>query len=361
MTADTVALCFAALPFVLALWNLTLFRTPQRVAQPAAVSVIIPARNEEQNIGPTCAAVLNSESVVLELLVLDDHSTDHTATILAGIGDPRLRVIPVPPLPPGWTGKQFACATGAALARYELMAFIDADVRLAPDALGRIAGFMQRERVGLGSGFPREVTSGFADGLLLPLIHFLLLGFLPIAAMRRVRSPAFGAGCGQIIAVWREAYRRAGGHGAVRQTMHDGILLPRAFRRAGIMTGIFDASRFATCRMYETAGALAQGLMKNATEGMAKPVALPLWTGLLGCGHVLPVVLVLTQPDRMALAALAVSVATRLILALRFRAPLWSALLHPLGVTAFLALQWLALIRQHRGRPATWRGRAYAP
>ena len=97
--------------------------------------------------------------------------------------------------------------------------------------LARIAGFMQRERVGLGSGFPREVTSGVVDGLLLPLIHFLLLGFLPIAAMRRVQSPAFGAGCGQIIAVCREAYLRAGGHGAVPPL--ELIIRRKLYRRAG--------------------------------------------------------------------------------------------------------------------------------
>jgi hypothetical protein len=346
---------------VLALYNLALFRTPSRATEAVALSVIIPARNEERNIGAACAAVLGNEGVDLELIVLDDHSTDGTAAILAGFGDRRLRVIPVPALPPGWTGKQHACASGAALARHDLLLFIDADVQLASDALMRIAGFMQREGVGLGSGFPREVTAGFADGLLVPLIHFLLLGFLPIAAMRRSLSPSLGAGCGQMIAVRREAYLRAGGHGVAPRTMHDGIMLPRAFRRAGIMTGIFDASRFATCRMYSSTNELVEGLMKNATEGMAKPLALPVWSVLLGCGQVLPALLVLMRPDWTSLIAMALGVTTRLILARRFRAPTWSAFLHPLGVAALLLVQWAALLRQLRGHAATWRGRAYAP
>ena len=184
---------------------------------------------------------------------------------------------------------------------------------------------MQQERVGLGSGFPRELTAGFADGLLLPLIHFLLLGFLPIAAMRRSGSPALGAGCGQMIAVRKDAYQLAGGHGAVRRTMHDGIMLPRAFRAAGVMTGIFDASRFATCRMYGNTGDLLEGLLKNATEGMAKPIALPIWTLILGFGQVLPLLLMLLQPGLVLFVALLVGIATRLLLALRFHAPVWSA------------------------------------
>ncbi len=361
MIADYVALFFAAGPLLLLLTNSFLFRTPALSTRSMAISVIIPARNEESNIGEACAAVLRSTGVTLELIVLDDHSTDATAAVLAAIDDQRLHIASVPHLPSGWTGKQHACATGARLARHDLMLFIDADVRLAPDALSRVAGFMQNEDVGLGSGFPREVTTGFLDGLLLPLIHFLLLGFLPIAAMRRSVSPALGAGCGQMIAVRRDAYERAGGHGAIARTMHDGIMLPRAFRGAGIKTGIFDASRFASCRMYTGTIDLFEGLLKNATEGMAKPVALPIWTLLLGFGQVLPALLMLIRPNWVPAAALLAGIATRLLLAVRFRAPSWSALLHPLGVTILLAVQWVALVRQIRGRPAKWRGRAYAP
>jgi hypothetical protein len=361
MIAAYLSLFFAAGPFLLTIANLRLFRTPPVNCQKTEISVIIPVRNEEHNIGACSAAVLASSGITLELIVLDDHSTDKTTTILAEIDDPRLRVASVPPLPLGWTGKQHACATGAALARYDLMLFIDADVRLEPDAISRVCAFMQREPIGLGSGFPRELTAGFADGLLLPLIHFLLLGFLPISAMRRSALPALGAGCGQMIAVRKDAYWRAGGHGAVARTMHDGIMLPRAFRAAGIMTGIFDASRFATCRMYSARSELFEGLLKNATEGMAKPVALPVWTTMLGCGQILPALLILLQPSWVTGCALLLGITTRLLLAWRFRAPVWSALLHPLGLAVLLSVQWIALVRQFRGRPATWRGRAYVP
>lgn len=354
-----LSLFLAVGPAVLALANLATFARPVRAAGRTAISVVIPVRNEEDNIAAAVGCVLASPHADVDLVVMDDHSTDGTRAVLAGIEDKRLRVCDVPALPPGWTGKQHACAAGARLARHELVVFIDADLRLAPDALARIAGFMQREDVGLASGFPREVTTGLADGMLLPLIHFLLLGFLPIPAMRRSSSPALGAGCGQMIAVQRGAYVRAGGHAAVPATMHDGLMLPRAFRRAGIMTGIFDASSFASCRMYGSGGALLEGLLKNATEGMAKPIALPVWTVLLGGGQVLPVLLVFLAPGWPAGIALLLGIGTRLILAVRFGSPVWSAFLHPFGVAALLAVQWTALIRQWRGRPMTWRGRAY--
>ena len=360
MTLAWISLFLAAGPLLLGLGNLLLYRCPAPARDRPRVSVLIPARNEEANIGDATACVLASEGVELELVVLDDGSTDRTGDILRAIADPRLKVAASPGLPAGWSGKQHACQALSRLARHELMVFVDADVRLAPDALARMAGFMEGDpALGLASGFPAQVTVTWAERLLLPLIHFLLLGYLPIAAMRRQVSPALGAGCGQLFIARRDAYERAGGHAAIRASLHDGITLPRAFRRAGIMTGLFDAAPFARCRMYRSTAQVWEGLTKNATEGMAKPVALPVWTAILGGGQVLPLALMIAAPSAPAAAALAAGVGLRLALARRFRAPVLSALLHPLGVLALLVVQWAALIRAARGRPATWRGRAY--
>ncbi len=353
------ALCLAALPLLLGLANLFLLRTPAPAKGRPAVSVLIPARNEEANVADACAAVLASEGVDLELIVLDDASTDRTPEILRGIADERLRVVRGSALPPGWSGKQHACHVLSGLAQHELMVFVDADVRLGPDALARMAGFMQRHAVGLASGFPAQITRSWSELLFLPLIHFLLIGYLPIAGMRRSLSPGLGAGCGQLFVARRGAYVRAGGHAAIRASLHDGLTLPRAFRRAGEMTDLFDASGFARCRMYASAAQLWEGLCKNATEGMAKRGALPVWTAILGGGQVLPAVLMLVAPSDVAALALAAGVGLRLVLAARFRQSLLSAVLHPVGIAALLGLQWWSLLRAARGRKATWRGRAY--
>jgi len=354
-----IVLALAALPLLMTLVNLRYFRKPEGATNHPAVSVLIPARNEEDNIGAACAAILAGQGVELELIVLDDASTDRTAAILAAIHDPRLRVAAAPPLVPGWSGKQNACHALSTLATHELMVFVDADVRLAPDAVSRMAGFMARHQVGLASGFPRQVTVSWSEQLLLPLIHFLLLGFLPMPIMRRRLDPGLGAGCGQLFIVRRDAYLSAGGHAAIRASLHDGIMLPRAFRRAGHMTLLFDATGFATCRMYRNAAQVWEGLCKNATEGMAKPGTLPVWTLILGGGQVLPLALLLWSPGWLGALALSAGLGTRLVLAARFRQPLLSALLHPVGVAALLVVQWFSLVRAARGGRATWRGRAY--
>ena len=357
--ASWSALGLAALPLCLTLDNLRRYRTPAPAVGQPSVSVLIPARNEAANIGEAVGCVLASRDVEIELVVMDDGSTDATPAILCAITDGRLRVATGAGLPPGWSGKQHACAALARLATHELMVFVDADVRLAPDALSRMAGFMQRHGMALASGFPRQITRSWSEILLLPLIHFLLLGYLPLVRMQRSLSPGLGAGCGQLFIARADAYARAGGHAAIRASLHDGLTLPRAFRRAGLMTGLFDASHFATCRMYADAAGVWEGLTKNATEGMAKPAALPAWTLILGGGAVLPVLLVLVHPTMLAWLACACFLATRMLLAWRFRQSVASAVLHPLGIAALLGLQWAALLRAATGRPATWRGRAY--
>jgi hypothetical protein len=159
--------------------------------------------------------------------------------------------------------------------------------------------------------------------------------------------------------VRRDAYIRAGGHAAIKASLHDGIKLPRAFRAAGMLTGLFDATEIADCRMYTGAGVLWEGLTKNATEGMATPIALPVWTVILAGGQVLPLPLFLLDPGIVSGAAVAASIGLRLVLAWRLRQSVASALLHPLGVLGLLVVQWWALVRSLRGIPATWRGRAY--
>lgn len=376
MTLDALALASAGLaviPVLLAAVNLLAYRPPPAATERSpAVSVLIPARNEAANIEAAVRAALASSGVEIEVIVLDDASTDRTAEIVEALAteDPRVRLERAPPLPAGWSGKQHACHVLAGLAAHDLLVFVDADVRLAEDAVARMAGFVETRGIGLASGFPREVTGGFAEHLVIPIIHFLLLGYLPVPFGRWLRGTGFGAGCGQLFIARRADYETAGGHAAIKASLHDGIKLPRAFRRAGVMTDLFDATDIAACRMYRGAAEVWAGFSKNATEGMATPVALPVWTILLFGGQVLPFVLLLAGmfagvlgPDVLLLVgfAAALTIAVRLVFAARFRQSVLGAVLHPVGVLIVLAIQWAALARALRGGTTRWRDRDYEP
>jgi Glycosyl transferase family 2 len=385
-----VAFILSAAPCALFLFNLKLYR-PTEKGHPTkdpgmpemkqdlgkdgdapscltnGISVLIPARNEERNIEGAVASILANHKVDLEVIVMDDHSTDRTATIVSGMsrGDLRLRLESSPGLPPGWCGKQHACNTLAKRARYPFLVFMDADVRLAPDALRRMLAFVKEREVALASGVPHQELGTFSEWLLLPLIHFVLLGFLPIHRMRQSTSPACSAGCGQLFIVRREAYQTCGGHASIRNSLHDGLQLPRVFRKAGFQTDLFDATDLATCRMFQSNGEVWRGLARNATEGLAAPGTIMPMTLFLAGGQILPFILLglrsaLTGKG-LALAVLAMGLAffPRMIASRRFRQPLSSVLLHPFGVAGLLCIQWYAFFTSLSGRPRQWRGRAY--
>jgi len=372
-----VTLACAAGPALLYVWNHFLFRPPPRVGRaessrpdiaPTKISVLIPARDEEAAIAACVEAVLASRGVELEVVVLDDHSADRTAAVVREIAakDARVRLEPAPPLPAGWCGKQHACHALAGHARFPVLSFLDADVRLSPDALARMALFLRRSRAGLVSGFPRQETGTVLERLVIPLINWLLLSYLPMVGMRHTRHAVFGVGCGQWFTTTRVAYEAVGGHEAVKASLHDGLTLPRAYRRAGFHTDICDATDLAACRMYRSAAGVWYGLAKNAREGMAATSQIGFWTLLLLSGQVLPLIAfgaALAEADRVATAlaagAVACSVVPRFIAARRFRQSWFGAALHPVGVLVLLGIQWYAVVRAAAGRPVGWKGRGH--
>jgi glycosyltransferase involved in cell wall biosynthesis len=379
-------LCFfAAVPAVMFLWNLRWYREPGvGGVENFRVAVLIPARNEERNIGDCVESVLAGRGVALEVLVLDDASTDGTAEVVREIAlrDARVRLVGSRELPQGWNGKQHACWVLAQESDTPLMLFLDADVRVAPDAVARCVGEMRVREVALLSGFPRQVLGGWAEWMLLPLIHFVLLGLLPMGRMRKTRKVAYAAGCGQFFLAEREAYFACGGHAAIRDTRHDGLRLPEEFRRHGLRTDLVDLTELAEVRMYESASEVWMGLAKNATEGLGSPGRIVPVTVLLLMGQVLPVVAGvlwvafwvssevvgarLDDPQAAVMVSWLLAVAVvgsylpRVIAVWKFKQPRVPAVLHPVGILMLLGVQWYALGRQVLGRPVEWRARSYS-
>jgi hypothetical protein len=193
-------------------------------------------------------------------------------------------------------------------------------------------------------------------------MEFVLYGFLPFGAMRRSTDPAFGAACGQLIAVKRDAYEAVGGHGAIAGHVHDGIALARRFRALGYRTDVIDANRIAECRMYSNWSELLQGLAKNAHEGLGSPRGIVPWTLILLAGQVLPYIALpfawsSSGARSLLLGAIMLGLGSRAVLAFRFRHA-WSGVLgHAAGVALLVYIQWYSLFLRCLRRPLIWKGR----
>ncbi|MEO1128863.1 MAG: glycosyltransferase [Planctomycetota bacterium] len=351
--------------------NFGVYRRADAEARPPTpaplITICIPARNEQDNIEACVRSLLANDYPEIEVVVYDDDSTDDTPDILRRLSqeDPRVRIAPHAPLPPGWVGKQHACAQAAHASRGQWLLFTDSDVRFEPACLRLALDEALRLRAQLISTFPRELTGTLAEALIVPMIHFVLFSYLPMPRMRENPSPAASAGCGQFLLVRRDAYDAAGGHESWKDSMHDGIRMPRAIRRAGYRSDLFDGTDLCSCRMYEGLGQSWRGFAKNAYEGLGSPVLLLFITALHLIGHVLPWVYLLGIPlgawdaggSLPAILAIALAFTQRMLLAQRFGQPILGALLHPVGIVMMTAIQWHSFVLHITGR-RSWRGRS---
>lgn len=331
------------------------------------ISVCIPARNEEANIRACVESVLAGTHRNVEVLVYNDQSTDRTGEIIAEIAarDARVRAVPTIALPDGWNGKQWGCHQMGKAATGEWVLFTDADVRFTPDCLARTHARALALKTELISTLPREETGTLGEALIVPLIHFVLLSYLPMPRMRTTTSPAASAGCGQFLFVRGETYLASGGHATFAASMHDGIMLPRALRRAGHKTDLFDGTDVVSCRMYRGLGQTWRGFAKNAYEGLGSVGLLVFVTVIHLLGHVLPAAYLVyaaiagdapRDPVVLAATALGLSLMHRVWLAMRFQQSLAGALLHSVGIVLMTVIQWQSFVLAKRGR-RVWRGR----
>ncbi|MGB8651598.1 MAG: glycosyltransferase family 2 protein [Mycobacteriales bacterium] len=326
--------------------NTRLLRRPAPHPLSVRTSVLLPVRDEAARVEPCLRALLAQEGP-LELLVLDDGSTDGTLELVRRVlaGDPRARVLQGAPLPTGWLGKPHACQqlADAADPGSEVLVFVDADVVLADGALGATVGCLDDLGLDLVSPYPRQSAPG-ATRLVQPLLQWSWLTFLPLRLAERSTRPSLSAANGQLLAVRRTAYDRAGGHAAVRDQVVEDVALLRAVKRAGGRGVVVDGTGLASCTMYGSWGELADGYGKSLHT---VPPAVP---ALLTALYLLPLL------GRHRRSAFAAGVAGRVLAARRTGGRPLDALAHPVSVASVVAL-WVRARVTHRRGTQTWKGR----
>lgn len=328
---------------------------PVLVARPgrgpgARVSLLIPARDEAATLPETLPLLLAQGAH--EVIVLDDSSTDATAQVARALG---ARVIPGRPLPPGWSGKTWACHQLAEAADGDLLVFTDADVRWQPGALAALAAELARTGADLLSVWPRQENTGLGQRLLTPMVDAAMLGHLPYPFVL-AGLPGAVAANGQVITATRTSYDRFGGHAAVPGEVNDDMALAGHVVASGGTVRLALGGAAIGVRMYDGVASSIRGLAKS-TPGLhhdSRPLMLTaaLWFPLV---YTLPWLLPGTG---LVWLARLIGLADRSLVALvatRTRpADLAEGLLGP--VTPLAA--WAVYARALRRR-ITWRGREY--
>ena len=339
------------------------------------VSVIIPARNEAHNIARCVASILASSHPRLELIVVDDHSTDDTARIAtsAARGDERFRVVTNPDLPEGWFGKQWACTTGAAAARGEMLLFTDADTFHSPDLLTRSVNAIRRTSADMFTVAGRQELGGFWEKIVQPqMFSILSMRYGGTESVNNARRATEKIANGQCIFFTRSAYDELGGHGSVRSVVAEDLMLAQTVfargRKLVLMLGVDQLST----RMYTSLPELVNGWRKNvfaagidsAPFGVIGRLLFPFALLTPPVMQLLPVAVLLLAAlglvsGGLAAWSLIATIATViwwLIVYHQVDEPLWYAFAYPLGALVLLYVFTGAIIR---GRRVSWKGRTY--
>lgn len=332
------------------------------------VSILVPARNEAENIESCVLSLLAQEYPDFEVIVLNDHSTDETEVILTRLAGQfsRLRVLTGKPLPPGWFGKHWACHQLAQAASGELLLFTDADTRHAPSMLQESVSALMAEGADLVTAFPHEEVVTWGERLVVPFIGFGIFTFLPIRLIQRLRWATLAVTIGQFMLFRRAAYEAVGGYEAVRDEVLDDVRLGQRIIRAGFEWRLMDGTRQVSCRMYRGFWDAVDGFCKNlfAVFGYRiLPYALTFL--VVGTAFLEPPFVLLARrlgwlyppfPLFYAYAAVVTSFSLWALAFRRFRFPLYLVLFYPLILSVFMLIAARSFVQMATGT-ATWKDR----
>jgi len=356
------ALASVMLLLAVVMWNVLAWPKVAAAARshPQSVSVLIPARNEERNLAACLDAVLR-QGAVAEVLVYDDHSTDATGMIVGEYAqrDSRVRLIPAVALAAGWCGKNFACAQLARAASAEWMLFLDADARLANDAVARIVDEAQRRKLTFLSCWPGLELLGFWERALMPMLNFAVFTLFPAPLSLIRRDASLGLAHGACLMAHRATYEAIGGHTAVRNEIFEDTRLARLWRTSGERGLCLDGQHVVSVRMYDSLSAIWSGFQKNFFPAFRYESSFWAFLALHAALFLVPFIVILWMATLSVWAVAACVLAMRVLLAWRFRHPWWSVFLHPLSEMILIALGLSSWWRCKSGKGVEWKGRQY--
>ncbi len=340
---QVLILFFLLLIFLNLLQNLNRLRGQNKISlqKPLPfVSVLIPARNEEINIEKCVSSLLKSDYPHLEIIVLDDNSTDRTYEIVKEIsaGQDKLKVIKGKKLPPGWNGKNWACYQLSHLARGDWFLFTDADTIHKPHSISTAVAAAQRRKSDFVSCIPGFITKTWAEKLYFPVIHFVFVALFPFRMMNFSKDSRLSFAMGPFLFIEKDFFFSWGGYEAIKAEVVDDIAMAKKVKEYNGRISIIDGTSFMDVRFYRSFKEVWNGFSKNSYEALGGAPHL-LFALLLACYYlfIYPyIALWAAVESHVSLTLPLLQVITlafiKLILSLRFKTGIVSGQLHPLTV-----------------------------
>lgn len=350
MGTYTLIVCTVGL--LVGCWLLWRIPSPAGEADLGDVSVVIPARNEERSLPVLLESLAGQRPA--ELVVVDDHSADDTGGVAARGG---ATVIAAPDLPEGWTGKAWACWSGAQATTSPFLVFVDADACFHPGGLGRVLGELDRAAGGLVSVQPFHVPRHHYERL---AAFFNLVGMMGVDAFTPLQHRLAPTGAfGPCLATTRSDYEAAGGHAAVRSEVAEDVALSRRYAAAGLPVTCFGGRGVVDFRMYPDGPAqLVEGFTKNFGRGAAGTRTVTL---VLVFVWITGAILAVAGVRRLSPAAVGPYAAYVLQLSWMLRRigrfGCWPVVLYPVPLVFFMAVFARSLVLTYLRKEVTWRGR----
>lgn len=363
-----IAMAVSIYVLVITLWNLIYkLRIPKKsgVTDGPLVSVCIPARDEEANIGRCLDSLLKQTYKNIEIIVYDDASSDNTWRVLRTYAEqyPRVRVFQGTEKPSAWKGKSYALQQCIENARGEVLYTTDADTLHTPEAVAWAVERLQARKIDAFTAMPRQVTGTLGEKLVVPMVY--LPAFLaPFALLNNHRLKGAVFGIGQLFVFRAEAFRAVGGMAAVKNTITDDVAMGRVLRKAGFRYEFLDARGHVECKMYGNFTNSVRGFLKNFYEIVS---AAPY---LIVSSLVIGIFALFVIPPVLAAAAAVTAAGTVFLLPVflfilgwginlaYYRTPLYMAPLYPVFFIVIAVMLCISLVQVRTGREPVWKTRA---
>ncbi len=334
------------------------------------VSVLIPARNEEENIGICLSGLVAQDYSRFEIIVLDDCSEDGTAEVVKYWQDhsEHVRYVRGAPLQRGWVGKCFACQQLADEAKGDILLFTDADTMHTRRSITAAVGAMERSDADLLTAIPSLTLKSFWERTVMPMLHFTTFCFLPFPLVSASKNPKFAMANGQYMMFRRTVYEAIGGHAAVKDAMVEDVWLSRLVKRHGYNLRVMDGVRIVSTRMYSSLREIWDGFSKNLFPGFQ--YSLPAISAVIVFNivtSILPFVFLaadILHPHyygwtEVVEAQVGTLLLLRFMMAQRFKLDVLASLTHPIGIAVVVGIALNSVRWALIGGGVRWKGRTY--